>query len=102
MNSLKNGDSHYENCIAYMDNIPAGSAAMRIADDYVYLMGGAVNEDFRNQGVYRTLTAHRLNRIAKLELPAVIHCLEKTSAPIGLKLGFEKICEIHSYEPNWI
>jgi len=96
--ALKNG-GRYENYLACLDGEPVGSAAMCVNNDYVYLMGGAVNEAHRGQGVYRTLTAHRLQRIAELGLPAVVHCLEKTSAPICLKLGFEKICEIHSFEP---
>ncbi|MGZ6480597.1 MAG: GNAT family N-acetyltransferase, partial [Bdellovibrionales bacterium] len=97
---LSRRDSPYENYVAYLDGQPVGSAALRIAKDYVYLMGGAVNEAKRHQGVYRSLTAHRLERIAELGLPAVIQCLEKTSAPICLKLGFEKVCEIESYEPK--
>ena len=99
--ALHQGQSKYENYLAYFENEPVGSAALRIADDYVYLMGGAVNEANRLQGIYRTLTASRLKRIAQLGLPAVIHCLEKTSAPICLKLGFEKICEVQSFEPSW-
>jgi len=97
--ALTTGKSKYENYLAYIGDKPVGSAAMRIADDYVLLMGGAVNETYRHQDVYRTLTAHRLNRIAELNLPAVVHCLENTSAPICLKLGFEKVCEILSFEP---
>ncbi len=99
--ALESNDKIYENYLAYLDGKPVGSAAMRITNEYVYLMGGAVNEKSRGLGVYRTLTAHRLERIGGLGLPAVIHCLEKTSAPICLKLGFEKICEIQSFEPNW-
>jgi ribosomal protein S18 acetylase RimI-like enzyme len=98
--ALSSSESPYENYLAYMDGVPVGSAALRIADQYVYLMGGAVNEESRGQGVYRTLTSHRLKRIAELGLLAVIHCLEKTSAPICLKLGFEKVCEIESFEPQ--
>jgi len=99
--ALNGGKSVYANFIAYIDSEPVGSAALRVAEDYVYLMGGAVNEEYRGRGIYRTLTAHRMKRIAELGVPAVIHCLEKTSAPICLKLGFEKVCEIDSYEPTW-
>jgi N-acetylglutamate synthase-like GNAT family acetyltransferase len=59
---------------------------------------GAVNPDARKQGIYRTLLAYRLELIKKENLPAIIHCLETTSAPICLKLGFEKICEIYGFE----
>lgn len=99
--SLQDGDKVYENYLAYVGGTPVGSAALRIAKDYVYLMGGAVEEAYRGKGVYRSLTAYRMQRIGVLGLPAVVHCLEKTSAPICLKLGFEKVCEIDSYEPTW-
>jgi predicted acetyltransferase len=62
-------------------------------------VGAAVDPEVRRQGIYHTLLAHRLREIKRRELPAVIHCLENTSAPICLKLGFEKVCEIYSFEP---
>jgi GNAT superfamily N-acetyltransferase len=84
--------------IAYLDNRPVASAGVRIFDNYALLAGAAVNPDLRGKGIYRSLLAYRLEIIKRENLPAIIHCLESTSAPICLKLGFEKICEIHGYE----
>ena len=98
--ALASRESPYENYLAYFDDEAVGSAALRLSTEYVYLMGGAVKESHRRRGIYRALTAHRLQRLAGLGLPAVVHCLEHTSAPICLKLGFEKICQIDSFEPG--
>lgn len=96
--ALESGDQTYLNFIAYWQNQPVASAALRFFSDYALLMGAAVNPDVRKRGIYRTLLSHRLKVIEGRALPAVIHCLENTSAPICLKLGFEKICEIQSFE----
>lgn len=84
--------------IAYLDNRPVASAGIRIFNNYALLAGAAVNPDLRGKGIYRSLLAYRLEIIKRENLPAIIHCLESTSAPICLKLGFEKICEIHGFE----
>jgi hypothetical protein len=97
--SLKQNDQAGRNFLAYLEGKPVASAAFRYFSGYAFLQGGAVNPDARRQGVYRSLLAHRLELVGKAGLPAVVHCLENTSAPICLKLGFEKICEIQSYEP---
>lgn len=98
--TLKSKSDPYNNLIAYYDGEPVGSAGLRFFPDYAYLAGAAVNPSARKQGVYRTLLAHRMRMIEQRGVPAVIHCLENTSAPICLKLGFEKVCEIYSYEPK--
>lgn len=84
--------------IAYVDKRPVANAGLRIFDKYALLAGAAVIPDLRKQGIYRALLAHRLEIIKKENLPAIIHCRESTSAPICLKLGFEKICEIYGFE----
>lgn len=98
--SLEDNTKNGLNFIAYYKNKPVGSAGMKFSQDYAYLMGAAVNPENRKMGIYRALMSHRLEIIKKSNLPAIIHCLEQTSAPICLKLGFEKICEIQSYEPK--
>lgn len=87
------------NFLAYLNDEPVGSGALTFFDDYGLLQGAAVNPDARKRGVYRALIAHRMSLIAKRGLPAIIHCVQTTSAPICLKLGFEKVCEIDSFEP---
>lgn len=99
---LKANQSLYQNYIAYYQGEPVASAGLRFFSDYAFLVGAAVNPNFQRHGIYRTLLAYRLDIIGKRNLPAVIHCLEQTSAPICLKLGFEKICEIYSFEPSSI
>lgn len=84
--------------IAYFDNKPVASAGVRMFNQYALLAGAAVNPERRGLGIYRALLAYRLELIKKENLPAIIHCLESTSAPICLKLGFEKICEIYGFE----
>ena len=98
--ALANNDRTYLNFIAYVENQPVASAAVRFFTHYAFLMGAAVKTDYSGQGVYRSLLSHRLNIIQTKGLPAVIHCLEHTSAPICMKLGFEKICEIQSFETS--
>ncbi|MBT4792399.1 MAG: hypothetical protein HON90_12580, partial [Halobacteriovoraceae bacterium] len=84
--------------IAYINDFAVASGGFSITKDYAFLGGGAVNPKYRKQGVYRTLLSHRMDIISEMNLPAVIHCLKKTSAPICLRLGFEKVCEIFSFE----
>lgn len=88
--------------IAYLDNRPVASAGVRVFDNYALLSGAAVNPDLRGKGIYRSLLAYRMEIIKRENLPAIIHCLESTSAPICLKLGFEKICEIYGFESRII
>lgn len=84
--------------IGYCDGQPAGAAAFRHLGDYAFMVGGAVIPKFRGKGIYRNLINARFEELKKEGLPAVFHCVSNTSAPICLKLGFEKICEIESYE----
>ena len=93
-------DSTEQNFIAYLNGMAVGTSAIRFFDDYAYLMGSAVNPDKRGQGIYKTLVKHRLELLKSKNIPGVIHCLEKTSAPICMKLGLEKVCEIYSFEPG--
>jgi ribosomal protein S18 acetylase RimI-like enzyme len=84
--------------IAYIEGKPVASAGLLLHDDYGYLVGAATAPSYRGQGVYRSLLRTRLDILNKKNLPAVIHCVSNTSAPICLKLGFEKVCQINSFE----
>lgn len=99
-NTLKVNVQDNLDFIAYYNQKPVASAALRIYDGFALLVGGAVTPAERKKGIYRSLLSYRLDIIKNLNLPAIIHCLENTSAPICLKLGFEKICEIYSFEPK--
>lgn len=92
-------DSTEQSFIAYLEGSPVAASAIRFFNDYAYLMGSAVNPDKRGLGIYRSLVKHRLELLKSKKIPGVIHCLEKSSAPICMNLGFEKVCEIYSFEP---
>lgn len=85
--------------IAYYNNTPVGSSGLCLFENYAFFVGSAVVPQYRGMGIYKSLLDHRMQIAKTLKLPIVIHCLENTSAPICLKLGFEMICEIKSYEP---
>lgn len=95
---LKLQKGPYENYIAYLNDEPVGSAGLRYYSDYAYLVGAVVLPRFRKKGIYKSLLAHRVQLIKKKGLAIVNHCLENTSAPICLKLGFEKVVKIESFE----
>lgn len=86
--------------LAYVDGVPVASAGLLIHKDYVFLVGAATAPDYRGKGVYKALLRERILKANELNLPVVNHCVSNTSAPICLKLGFEKVCEIKSYEPT--
>jgi len=85
--------------LAYFDGKPVASAGLLFQQDYGYLVGAATESAYRGKGVYRSLLQKRIELLNARELPAVIHGIWNTSAPICLRLGFEKVCEIHSFEP---
>lgn len=84
--------------IAYYENRPVASAGLILNKDYGLLVGAATSTNYRNKGIYRSLLKKRVDLLKTLNIPVVIHCLWNTSAPICLKLGFEKVCEINSFE----
>lgn len=87
--------------IAYWNGHPVAAGSLQRfpgVTDYTYLAGAAVAPEYRGRGVYRAHLAERIRRSRDLGLPVVIHCVSTTSAPICAALGFEKVCEIESYE----
>ncbi len=84
--------------IAYYQGRPVASAGLLLHKDYGYLVGAATAPAYRKKGVYRSLMKKRVDLLRALDVAAVIHCVWNTSAPICLKLGFEKVCEINSFE----
>lgn len=85
--------------IAYVEGKPVASASLLFLPGYGYLAGGATAPAYRGRGVYRSLVKARLETLRERGLPAVIHAVSTTSAPICLRLGFRKVCELRSYEP---
>mgnify|MGYP005697085609 CR=1 FL=1 len=84
--------------IAYIDDVPVASASTIFFENYAYLVGAATAPEYRGRGIYKSLLKRRISEIDELNIPTVIHCVKDTSAPICLKLGFEKVSEIKSYE----
>lgn len=84
--------------ISYYLGKPAGAAGLLMMKDYAYMLGGVVTPEFRRKGLYRALIDARFADLSLEGLPAVFHCVSNTSAPIIQNMGFEKICEIESFE----
>jgi hypothetical protein len=69
-----------------------GAAAVVLREDYGYFVGGAVVEQARGHGVYRTLVAARLAFLRERGIEyAVTNASEATSAPMLEHLGFETL-----------
>ena len=67
------------------------------------LCGGATLPEYRRQGVYRTMLAHRLADIRRDGIDSVVVLADqRTSSPICIKNGFEKLCELrfHIWQPR--
>jgi GNAT superfamily N-acetyltransferase len=95
---LSNSERRSNDYIAYLHGQPVGAGRVSFYRDYAFLTGAAVRPEARLKGVYRTLLDARVREIqARGVNSIVIHCLKDTSAPICMKLGFEKVCEIQSY-----
>lgn len=95
---LSRSDRKAIDYIAYLEGSPVGAGRVNFYEDYAFLTGAAVRPEARLKGVYRTLLNTRVQEIHARGIDSiVIHCLKDTSAPICLKLGFEKVCEIQSY-----
>ena len=72
--------------------------AFYFPDRPVVMLGGAATlKEFRRQGVYSSLVAHRLERASKKGVKAAVIQAVPTSAQICKTLGFSKICEIEVY-----
>lgn len=75
--------------LAYADGVPAGTGAMILKDNSVYLVSANVLKDHRGKGLYKALLSKRLAEAANLGFQlAVTHARENTSAPILEKIGF--------------
>ena len=87
-------DRNRNTFISYKNNKPGGAASYVQKKDYAFMLGGAVIPEFRNMGMYRALINERFRSLRSTQTPAIFHCVSNTSAPILMKLGFKKICEI--------
>ncbi len=76
-----------------------GTGAVLLRDDYGYFVGGAVMEEARGRGVYRSLVEARLAFLRDRGIEyAVTIAREATSAPVLEHLGFETLFRGACYE----
>ncbi|MEW6434683.1 MAG: GNAT family N-acetyltransferase [Myxococcota bacterium] len=80
--------------LARVDGEPAASAGLTLFERSAYLVGAVVLPAFRRRGVYRALTAARLDfaRARGIAL-ATSQAKVATSAPLLETLGFRAVCE---------
>jgi len=80
--------------LARVDGEPAGSAGLTLFARSAYLIGAVVLPAFRRRGVYRALTAARLD-FARTHGRALAtsQAMVTTSAPLLEALGFRTVCE---------
>jgi hypothetical protein len=84
--------------LALLDGDPVGAAGFTVADGVLRLWGGAVREEARGRGVYRSLLAARLARgVAGAARMALVKGRVQTSAPILRRVGFEVFGQERSY-----
>lgn len=93
------GAHHY---LAYIngheDPVSVASRFYYPGKSIVVLQGAATLDEFRGQGIYTSLMAHRLDdaRADGIEV-AVLQADTRTSAPICASLGFEKLIDMALY-----
>lgn len=84
--------------LAYLDDVAVGCGSMGAFGDHGGLFNCAIVPKYRNYGIYRTLVARRLEKLAEMGIEdTFIHCIKETSAPICKKLGFAELCEVKHY-----
>lgn len=73
--------------------VAAGSSLVEPASGALLLGGAAVLPERRGSGIYQELTHHRIELARRDGVKSVlIQAVERTSAPICQKLGFEQVC----------
>lgn len=80
---------------------PVGAAGHIAFERSVYFQGGLVVPEFRQRGVYRALTAARLQHAAARGIGLVtVHALRSSSAPMLEHFGFRTMVEFASFRPG--
>ena len=87
--------------VALVGGEVAGYSVLRTEPTGVaYLANAMIVKEFRNRGVYSSLTAHRLD-VARVAGCTVAFCAaqSKTSAPILIRRGFKPVCRFRYLVP---
>lgn len=96
---MKEHGDRLELYLARVDGVPAGSGLIQLLDGTANLVSGTVRSPFRRQGAYRALVNARISRLRELGVStAVVLSKAHTSAPILLRMGFEKVCSLRTLE----
>jgi predicted GNAT family acetyltransferase len=67
-------------------------------DGFVSFAGAVVEKKYRRKGIYKAMIDKRVNDLKKEGFEIITNfCVEDSSAPICLKLGFEKIYKYSTY-----
>lgn len=94
----RHGDA-LEIYLSRVDGEPAGTGVLQVFGQSANLVSGYVRPKFRGLGAYRVLIKARVDSLRQRGIPRVV-VLSKahTSAPILMRIGFEKVCEIRTLE----
>ncbi|TDD61743.1 N-acetyltransferase [Kribbella antibiotica] len=84
--------------VGYVDGVPAGISGLDLVDSVARIWGGAVLDEFRGHGIYRALTAKRLQYAAEHGATmALTQGRISTSSPILKRVGFTSYGQQRSY-----
>jgi GNAT superfamily N-acetyltransferase len=86
-----------DNFIALVEGEIVGSGGAAYLAPGVYLLGGNVAEHMRGRGIYRALVRARWDEAKRRGTPALVVQAGKMSKPILERLGFETVCEVHTF-----
>ncbi|MGZ3693565.1 MAG: GNAT family N-acetyltransferase [Bdellovibrionota bacterium] len=85
--------------LSRVDGEPAGTGILYHLGDAANFVSGFVRPKFRGLGAYQALVKFRLETLRERNIPyAVVLSKSKTSAPILMRNGFAKVCEMRTLE----
>ena len=86
--------------VAFLDGRAVGSSYAAFGDAGINLFGGAVLEEARGRGVYRSLVRARWDHAVARGTPALTVQAGRMSLPILERLGFEMITQVRVFVDN--
>jgi hypothetical protein len=96
---MKTHGERLELFISRVHGEPAGTGIIQRLSTSANLLSGFVRPKFRGMGAYQILIQARLARLREVGVPvAVVLSKAQTSAPILMRMGFEKVCSITTLE----
>jgi GNAT superfamily N-acetyltransferase len=92
-----NPESNGRAFVAFRDGRAVGSSYAVFCEAGINLFGGAVREDARGQGVYRSLVRARWDYAVERGTPALTVQAGRMSRPILEHLGFQRITQVRVF-----